>query len=105
MVALAKQQLQKYPEVRAILLECTEMPPYADALRAATKLPVFDAITCCDFFINGFKDNERFGIQGWQKKWDGKQDKYEFGANLTDEQRARLKNQVKVSAVRSGEGV
>ena len=26
-------------------LECTELPPYADALRAETKLPVFDAIT------------------------------------------------------------
>ena len=29
-------------------LECTELPPYADALRDETKLPVFDAITNAD---------------------------------------------------------
>ena len=29
-------------------LECTELPPYADALRSETKLPVFDAITNAD---------------------------------------------------------
>ena len=31
--------------IRAILLECTELPPYADALRYHTGLPVWDAIT------------------------------------------------------------
>ena len=38
-----------YPDaprnIRAILLECTELPPYADALRYHTGLPVWDAIT------------------------------------------------------------
>ena len=31
--------------IGAIVLECTNMPPYAPALRAATGLPVYDAIT------------------------------------------------------------
>lgn len=42
-------------------MECTELPPYSDAVRHATGLPVFDAITNCDFFISAFQDNERFG--------------------------------------------
>ena len=42
--------------------QCTELPPYSDALRAATGLPVYDAITCADFFIDSKADNPRFGI-------------------------------------------
>ena len=41
-------------EIRAILLECTELPPYADALRFETALPVYDAITCADMFVDGY---------------------------------------------------
>ena len=33
------------PEIAAIVLECTNMPPYADAVRAATGLPVHDITT------------------------------------------------------------
>ena len=35
----------RHPEVAALVLECTNMPPYADAVRRATGLPVFDALT------------------------------------------------------------
>lgn len=34
-----------HPEVGAIVLECTNMPPYAAALAHATGLPVHDALT------------------------------------------------------------
>merc|ERR1712151_1315582 len=45
------KQLQKdEPALKAILLECTELPHYADAIRATTKLPVVDAITVVDYF-------------------------------------------------------
>lgn len=72
-VAKAKAALEEFPQARAFLLECTELPPYADAIRCATGLPVFDAITNCNFFMSGCLDNERFGKQGWQNDWDREQ--------------------------------
>ena len=91
-VKKALMALEKYPESRAFLLECTELPPYADAIRFKTGLPVFDSITACNFFMCGFKDNVRFGRQNWQDEWDGKQEKYKFGDNLTEEERKVLVN-------------
>lgn len=61
-VDAARKCLEKYPKTRVILLECTELPPYADALRHELKMPVYDAITNADFFVMGFQDNKRFGI-------------------------------------------
>lgn len=92
MVAAAKKALEMYPDARAFLLECTELPPYSDAIRASTGLPVFDAITNCNFFIAGRQDNPRFGAQGWQHKWDGEQDDYAYGSNLSKAQKAKLVN-------------
>jgi hypothetical protein len=91
-VKMAKEILKKQPSIRAILLECTELPPYSDALRKATGLPVFDAITCADFYISATKDNPRFGMNEWQLPWDGEQDDYEYGQNLNEAQRQKLIN-------------
>merc|ERR1712176_592965 len=87
MVKMVKDILVKQPNLRAICLECTELPPYADALRAETKLPVFDAITVCDFFVSATRDNPRFGLNNWQTDWDKTVDEYKLGDNLTKEQR------------------
>ena len=65
MVKLCTDALVQYPLARAFLFECTELPPYSDAVRHATGLAVYDSITNCDFFINGFRDNERFGKNNW----------------------------------------
>eukprot|EP00913_Durusdinium_trenchii_P034749 g32506.t1 len=91
-VYMVKQILKKHTSIRAICLECTELPPYADALRAETKLPVFDAITNADFFISARLDNPRFGFNQWQLDWDGQQEEYEFGSNLTASDANRLIN-------------
>jgi len=104
MVAKAKKIKMQYPDLRAFLLECTELPPYADAIRAATRLPVYDAITCCNFFVAGRQDNCIFGLNSWQEKWDGVQDQYVFGQNLDAEEMAKIFNKpalIKSSSVLS----
>ena len=44
-VEVAKEMVERHPAVGAIVLECTNMPPYAAAIREATGLPVFDITT------------------------------------------------------------
>jgi hypothetical protein len=43
-VRVAKRLVAGHPQVRALVLECTNMPPYRDAIRSATGLPVFDIL-------------------------------------------------------------
>merc|ERR1719265_517058 len=93
-VKVALEALRERPKIAAILLECTELPPYSDALRQATCLPVWDAITGADFYINAYKDNPRFGINDWQTQWDEEQEEYSFGANLIDKDKDSLINRV-----------
>jgi hypothetical protein len=91
-VAKAKEAVAKDPTIRALLLECTELPAFSDALRKETKLAVFDAITCANMFMAGFQDNPRFGLNEWQNAWDGTQYAYTYAQNLSGEQKARLVN-------------
>ena len=89
-VKKAMEALEMYPDSRAFLLECTELPPYSDAIRFKTGLPVFDAITGCNFFIGGFQNDVKFGLENWQCEWDGTQDEYDFGDNLADDEKEAL---------------
>ena len=41
----ARLLVEENPDVGAILLECTDMPPYAHRIQAELNLPVYDAIT------------------------------------------------------------
>jgi Asp/Glu/hydantoin racemase len=62
-VALAEQDIleagrrlvARHPEVGAIVLECTNMPPYAAALREAVGLPVYDIYTLVRWFHGGLR--------------------------------------------------
>jgi Asp/Glu/hydantoin racemase len=42
--------LSRHADIGAIVLECTNMPPYAHALREATGLPVFDIYSLITWF-------------------------------------------------------
>jgi Asp/Glu/hydantoin racemase len=44
-LTVARRMLDAHPEIGAIVLECTNMPPYRAEIEAATGLPVFDVTT------------------------------------------------------------
>jgi hypothetical protein len=62
-IALAEQDVvgagielvRTNPNVGAIVLECTNMPPYAAALQAALGLPVYDIYSMITWFHNGVR--------------------------------------------------
>jgi Asp/Glu/hydantoin racemase len=45
LVRVAKRMVSEHPEVGAIVLECTNMPPYAAAIQKEINLPIFDIYT------------------------------------------------------------
>ncbi|WP_334176791.1 aspartate/glutamate racemase family protein [Pseudoxanthobacter sp.] len=47
-VAAACALTEAHPDIGAILLECSNIPPYAHAVQAATGRPVFDFLTMID---------------------------------------------------------
>lgn len=49
-VAAARSLLATYANIGAIVLECANMPPYANAVARATGLPVFDAASLVAWF-------------------------------------------------------
>ena len=52
-VAAARHLLATHDGIDAIVLECTNLPPFAAAIRAATGLPVYDALTLGHWFHAG----------------------------------------------------
>jgi Asp/Glu/hydantoin racemase len=45
MARLARRLVETTPEVGALVLECTNLPPFAATMQRATGLPVFDVVT------------------------------------------------------------
>ena len=54
-VDAGKALVTKHPDVGAIVLECTNMPPYAAALRDAVGLPVYDIYSMINWFHMGLR--------------------------------------------------
>jgi Asp/Glu/hydantoin racemase len=50
--------LVRHPEVGAIVLECTNMPPHAAALREALGLPVYDIYSMITWFHAGIRPRQ-----------------------------------------------
>ena len=55
MLDAGRDLVSRHPEVGAIVLECTNMPPYAAALREAVGLPVFDVYSMVAWFHAGLR--------------------------------------------------
>lgn len=45
LITLAKQLVAENPDIGAMLLECSDMPPYSAAIQRELKMPVYDFIT------------------------------------------------------------
>jgi len=54
----AKKLVNMNPEIGAIVLECTNMPPYAKAIQEAVELPVFDIVTLTNWVYSAFVKKE-----------------------------------------------
>lgn len=53
-VERAKKMVEENTDIRAIVLECTVMPPYANAIQDAVQLPVYDITTFANYVMAGF---------------------------------------------------
>jgi Asp/Glu/hydantoin racemase len=54
MVHVARLMISDHPDIGALVLECTNMPPYAHAVQRATGLPVFDIVTLTNWVYQAF---------------------------------------------------
>ena len=61
-VGKALEILQEAPDTGAILLECSDMPPYAYAVQAATGLPVFDFTTLIRWLNSAVTQTPYYGF-------------------------------------------
>ena len=59
-VSVARRLVDENQEVGAIVLECTDLPPFAAAIRKETGLPVFDIVTLAYMVYETIK-GERWG--------------------------------------------
>lgn len=89
-VELAQQNLDKDPSIKAILLECTELPQFADSLRFSTKKPVFDGITGIEWIASSRMNNKNYGIDFEVEEEE--EENYWFGKYLSPEERKDVVN-------------
>ncbi|MEA3359317.1 MAG: aspartate/glutamate racemase family protein, partial [Thermodesulfobacteriota bacterium] len=47
--------MKKTSDIGAFVLECTDLPPFSDAIRKATDCPVFDFVTLTNFVYRALK--------------------------------------------------
>ena len=57
-VEAAERLVARHPEVGAIVLECTNMPPYAAAVQRATGRPVYDIYAMITYFHAGIRPRD-----------------------------------------------
>ena len=62
LVDLAVEMVKKHPDIGAVVLECTEFPPYAHAIQNAIRRSVWDFVTMTNFMHAGAM---RTPFTGW----------------------------------------
>lgn len=48
-VGVALEAKRRHPEIGAFVLECTDLPPFAQTIREGTECPVFDIVTMTNY--------------------------------------------------------
>jgi hypothetical protein len=61
-VAVAKKMVKKNPEIGALLLECSDLPPYSHAIQKEIRLPVFDFFTMIHYVHTALVRKEFYGF-------------------------------------------
>lgn len=61
-IAAAVKLVRDNPDIGAILLECSDMPPYAADVQRAVRLPVFDFITMINWVHNAVAQQPYYGF-------------------------------------------
>ena len=61
-VKVARKLVEENPDVGAIVLECTNMPPYSKDIQEATGLPVFDIVSLVNFVHHALVKTHPTGI-------------------------------------------
>ena len=49
LIGLARNFVAEHPEIGSLLLQCSDLPPYAWAIQDAVGLPVYDMVTLIDW--------------------------------------------------------
>lgn len=62
MRARARQLITEHPEIGAIVLECTNMPPFALDVQEETGLPVFDVVTLTKYVYSAVVQQRYHGF-------------------------------------------
>jgi hypothetical protein len=61
-VEVAQTLVRDHPDVKALLFECVDLPPYAHAVQEAVGLPVFDMTTLIGHFQSALVRNPFTGV-------------------------------------------
>ncbi len=57
-IGMAKNLVNSHPDIGAIVLECTDMPPYAHAIQKELNIPVFDLATLTSMMFTAVERTE-----------------------------------------------
>jgi len=61
LVRVSKRMVSEHPEVGAVVLECTNMPPYAATIQKEINLPIFDIYTLVIMVYHAVVKKDFFG--------------------------------------------
>ena len=62
MIRAAERMALLYPDIGALVLECTNMPPYARAVQQVLNVPVLDVVTLVRY-VHSILDRKEFSVQ------------------------------------------